>query len=156
MYFEDYISQLRKHIPSAKFNTHFTTWLPIMKKIEERFIMYDRNYPFTNWAERIRDPQMIGIYDKQQRNKIISALPDDVNYFILVEPRMDVNQKILLYEATPDIILTIISGISGNCYIADKKYNWFTCLTPDHQESYRVVKSGILPTPLEQNEGHLM
>jgi hypothetical protein len=152
MNWEEHIDLLKKAFPPEEFSVPFNTWVDILKKIENRFIVkVNSNYHFSNWGDHIKRKIQVAIFGSNDLKKVLLVLPDSTNYWVIMPVGRGADAKNYVYDCNLQSLIAITRVAKGSFFIVEKHYVWFTyfCFCGE-KENYMLFKSTEAITPFDE------
>lgn len=152
MFWEEKIDILKKKHSSSDLRVPFSDWSGILKNIENKFVLKENDsYSFSNWAERIKNKELIIEASLNRAQKFIEMLNKRQNYWTVLVLELEPTSKHMVYDCKPSVILDIANMSKSDFFIVEKKYSWFTYFNCDREiNMLRIYKSGSKTTPFEE------
>jgi hypothetical protein len=157
MYWEEHIDRIKKSFTPTEFSIPYTDWVDILKKIENGFIIkVNSNDHFSNWADSIKKKIEITAVDLNDLKSTLRLLSHATNYWVIIPLGRGPSAKNYVYDCNFRSLLAMVqmctgsSYCSGNFFIVDKKYSWFTyfCVSKENS-NVSIFKSGEFVTPFD-------
>ena len=151
MFWEEKIDILKKKHPSSDFRVPFSDWSGILKNIESKFLIkVEANYSFSNWADRIKNKEIVVEASLNEVQEFIERLNKSQNYWTVLQLGQEPSFKYMIYDCKPSVILEIADLSRTDFFIVEKKYSWFTYFNCDREtNTLHIYKSGSKATPFE-------
>lgn len=151
MFWEEKIDNLKKEFTQTDFHSPFTDWPKILKKIEAKFIIKPNSiYHFTNWENNLKNKTYIKTTLHTTTHEEIKRLETDKNYWVVVVNGNYPTAKHLVFDCKVNSLRALLSFISADFYIIDKRYNWLVLFKTDYEKGeVKLFKSGDSQTPFE-------
>ncbi|MBF9255810.1 hypothetical protein I2I11_21100 [Pontibacter sp. 172403-2] len=152
MFWKDKIDILKKKHSSSDFRVPFSDWSGILKNIENRFVIKENaSYSFSNWADRIKNKELVVETSLNVVQEYIEKLNKSQNYWVVLPSGQEPTSKHMVYEGKPSVILEIANISRSDFFIGEKKYSWFAYFNCDREtNTLNVYKSGNKATPFEE------
>lgn len=116
-------------------------WKPILREIEERFLVKTHHTQGLHWGwNRLQEPRRSARSADKNYAKLREIIQDDYIWFI-AEDRYD---KLWLYEGRTAAILQVIPELChlNEYYLISKKLQWLLC--EDHHDMLHMSGQAII------------
>lgn len=147
MYWQNKLHAIRARfgLKDHELRTPYTTWLPILKKIEARFVIKtNSNNHFNNWILHLKSTLVA-----QQADNITDwkkVLPDCAQYYLILVGKVPSNKHYVFDCSRRALELLVDNNRDSHFYVVDKKYGWMLVLERD-ERYYKVKGYKLLVAP---------